>query len=290
MEEHNTLLRQKLSEPLKLPSLAKNIHVLMQTLADDNLDYQQLAEIIKHYPGITARLIFLANSPWSSPISPINSIEQACSRLGTSIVKSISIAISIASSFDTNKCPFFSTVHFWTTSLLVSEGAGILASRLPDHAANLELESIAQTAGILHNLGLLWLADNLPIETNKAFQMMADESFSLTIHDSLKEYTGTDYCEAGGWLAKKLKLPDVLNTAIEHHLNPDYQESSWKIALLVGSAATMASALHKQADKIPTNTRLEMLGLDSATQKLIYQQLSENFEKTCDLAKTLFSG
>ena len=61
----------------------------MQSLADENMGYQQLAEVIKHYPNITARLIFLANSPWSSPISPISSIEQACSRLGVPIVKSI---------------------------------------------------------------------------------------------------------------------------------------------------------------------------------------------------------
>jgi len=118
-----TALQNKLSEPAKLPSIAKNIHVLMQALASDKLSYQQLAEIIKHYPEITARLIFLANSSWSAPISPINNIEQAISRLGISIVKSISIAISIASSFDTRKCPCFDTVHFWTSSMLVAEGA-----------------------------------------------------------------------------------------------------------------------------------------------------------------------
>ena len=62
MERNKTAFQQKLSEPIKLPSLAKNIHVLMQSLADENMDYQQLAEVIKHYPDITARLIFLVNS------------------------------------------------------------------------------------------------------------------------------------------------------------------------------------------------------------------------------------
>lgn len=283
-------LQQKLSQPIQLPSLAKNIHVLMQSLADDSLNYQQLAEVLKHYPDITARLIFLANSSWSAPISPITSIEQACSRLGTSIIKSVSIAITIASSFDTRRCPLFSTVRFWTTSMLVAEGAKLLASKLPASLSGSELEQTAQTAGVLHNLGVLWLADNLPVETDTALQKIADEFPSLSFSDSLRQCTGTDYCEIGGQLAKHLKFPEVLAVAMQYHLSADYQESSWEMALLIGEAAKMASALHRQAEEISPNTRLEKLGIDSATQKLIFQQLSKNFEKTHQLAKTLFEG
>ncbi len=288
MEKNNTLLQQKLSEPVQLPSLAKNIHVLMQTLADDSLNYQQLAEVLKQYPAITARILFLANSSWSAPISPISSIEQACSRLGTSIVKSITIAISVAFSFDTRKCPSFNTTHFWTTSMLVADGAGLLAAKLPKHLADIEFKHTAQTAGVLHNLGLLWLADNLPIETNKAFQLVSDESSSLSVSESLRLCAETDYCEIGDWMAKQLNLPEVLSLAIKQHLSPDYQESSWETALLVGSAAEIASALHRQEVEIPANTRLEILGIDSKNQDLIYQQLSKNFEKTRNLVTTLF--
>lgn len=290
METNKTPFQQKLSKPIPLPPLAKNMHVLMQALADETLSIQQLTEVIKHYPEITARLLFLANSPWSAPISPINSIQQACSRLGISIVKSISITISIASSFDTGKCPGFCTLHYWITSLLVAEGASLLASRLPDSLANLELEQTAQTAGIIHNLGILWLADSLPIETDKAFQMISDESCSLSLNDALSQCTGVNYCEAGSWIARQLKFPQVLINPIEHHLNDDYQDSSWEITLLVSSAARMASALHKQADEVPTNTRLELLGLDASAQKLVYQQLYKDFDKTRELATTLFEG
>ena len=290
MKRNKTPFQQKLSEPIKLPSLAKNIHVLLQSLADDNLNSKQLAEVIKHYPDISARLIFIANSSWSAPISPINNLEQTCSRLGTLMVKSISIAISIASSFVTIKCPSFCTVHFWTTSMLAAEGAGMLASELPEHVNSLEFVQTAQTAGVLHNLGLLWLADNLPIETDKAFQMITDDSSSLSVSDALRLQTGTDYCEVGGWIARQLELPEIFIATMEHHPNHDYKESSWEIALLVGCAANMASALLKQAVKVETNPHLETLGLDSSSQDLVYQKLSRNFEKTTELAKTLFEG
>jgi len=285
-----TVIQNKLSEPAKLPSIAKNIHVLMQALASDKLSYQQLAEVVKHYPEITARLIFLANSSWSAPVSPINNIEQACARLGMSIVKSISIAISISSSFDTRSCPLFDTVHFWTSSMLVAEGAGLLASKLSQTIATTELEHTAQTAGVLHNLGLLWLADNFPAETNTALQILLDDTNTLSLRESLKQTIETDYCEIGSWIAKQLALPEVLVTAMEHHLNPDYQDSSSEIAHIVGGAAEMVSALHKQSEEFTSIPGLETLEIDSASQQLVFQQLAKNFEKTQQLAQTLFKG
>src|SRR5665648_307584 len=113
-----------------LPSLSKNVNRLLRTVPDSNVNFEQLAEIIKQSPEISTRLIFLANSAWAAPTRPISSIVQACSILGHSIVKSISFGISISSSFDTRKCPGFKAEHFWTTSMLVSEGTGLLASRL----------------------------------------------------------------------------------------------------------------------------------------------------------------
>ncbi len=289
MKNKQTALQQKLSQPAQLPAIAKNIHVLMQALANDDLNFLQLTEIIKHYPEITARLIFLANSSWSAPISPINNIEHAISRLGVSIVKSVSIAISIASSFDTRRCPCFDTVHFWTSSMLAAEGAGLLASKLPQHNVDIELEQTAQTAGLLHNLGLLWLADNLPSETDTALQRIYTEP-SLSVNESLRLSIDTDYCKIGGWIANQLKLPKVLIAAMEYHRTPHYQESSKEIVLIVGEATRIASALHKQAVEISSNTDLENLGIDSSAQAIIFQQLADKFENTQQLAQSLFKG
>lgn len=282
-----TPFQQKISDGVHLPSLARNIPFLMQALADDSLTYRQLADVIKQYPSVTARLIFLTNSPWSAPISPVTSIEQACARLGTSIVKSLSIAISIASSFDVRKCPDFSTEHFWTTAMLVSKGAGLLALQLPSNADSTDFVNTAQTAGLLHNLGLLWLADSLPKETEKALLSIIEDPL-IHISTALQEHTGTDYSEVGGWIGSQMGFPDVLNIAIKYHHTANYQEASWKTTLLVGWAANMVSEIYQQTTEISTNSRLESLGIDASTQESIFQQLSNDFEATRDLAKTLF--
>lgn len=282
-----TPFEKKILGKIKLPSLAKNMPFLMQALDNEELNHYQLANVIKQFPVISARLIFLTNSPWSSPITPITNIEHACARLGTSIVKSLSIAISISSSFDTRKCPTFDTERFWTTSILVAEGAGLLASKLPNNTDSVEFKNTAYTAGLLHNLGLLWLADSLPQETEKAF-LSVYEAPLLPLSEALKQHTGADYCEAGNWIGKQMKFPAVLNIAIKYHHTVAYKKASWETSLLVGAATNMVSSLHKKSNEMPTNIRLESLGLGYSTQGSIFQQLSKNFEKTRELAKTLF--
>lgn len=107
---------EQAKENTNLPSLSKNINKLLQSITDPNKNYKQLAEIVMQFPEISTRLIFLANSAWTAPKTPITSVEQACSILGHSIVKSISFGVSISSAFDTRKCPNFKANHFWYTS------------------------------------------------------------------------------------------------------------------------------------------------------------------------------
>ena len=271
-----------------LPSLSKSINELLKAVTADDANYQQLAGVIKQFPEISARLLFLANSAWSAPAKPIGSVEQACSILGYSIVKSVCFGVSISSSFDTRKCPGFKSDHFWTTSMLVSEGAGLLASRLSSQVDCVDFEQTVQSAGLLHNIGLLWLADNLPKETDKALQAIAAEA-SLTVNEALLQYTGTNYCEVGGWLGDQLGFPDVLTVAVKHHLDSDYQGPFWEGALLVGSAAAMVAVLHNQSDEMPENARLKALGLSHSEQEVVFKQLSRNYVKTQELANTMFA-
>ena len=282
---------QRAKEKTNLPSLSKNINGLLKTIANADINTRQLADTVKQFPEISTRLIFLANSAWSAPSKPINSVKDACSLLGHSIVKSISFGVSIASSFDTRKCPSFKADLFWFTSMMVGQGARLLASKLSDNIPieDNNFEETVQTAGILHNIGLLWLADNLPKETDEALKKIATNP-SVSMNEALLQYTGTDYCEVGGWLSTQLGFPSVLIIGIKNHLDSHYQESFWEAALLVGSAKTMVTKLHNQNGEIPENTRLEELGLDSSAQQVVFQQLSKESKKTRELAKLLFTG
>jgi HD-like signal output (HDOD) protein len=246
-----------------------------------------LADILSQYPVITARLLSLANSVWAAPVKPVTAIENACARLGLSVVKSISIAIAVSSTFNSSSCPNFDIAGFWTNSILVSEGAFLLASQLPTNKQT-EMAKTAQTAGILHGLGLLWLAENLPTETSQALQMVTEDA-AFTVNAALIDCTGTDYCEVGAWIGKQWKLPDVLVVAMQQHLDENYRDQHWEIAMLVGSAVKMLADLQSQGDDSPpVNHVLDQLGVDSAQQASIIKKLANKYEKTQILARELF--
>jgi HD-like signal output (HDOD) protein len=199
-----------------LPVLPPGVPYLLQALADESIDFQELEVILGRFPSIVARLLSLANSSWVSPQVPVTSLKWACSLLGQNLVRSVSIALSVSSPFDLTRCPVFDSERFWCTALLAADGAVLLASCTESNKA---FDSRAlHTAGLLHNLGLLWLADNKPKETDRALRLVAaDDQKHVT--QCLQDIVGMDYCEVGGCLGRAWSLPDIFVTIMEHQGN-----------------------------------------------------------------------
>lgn len=291
MQQNNTAsvladFLQKYHGKIRIATLKMSIHRLISALADDEMEPNQLAAILYHYPVISARLIGLANSPWVRSATPTTSIEAACIRLGFIQVKAVSLAIAVGSSFNTARCPSFDPVRFWATSMLVAEGAGLLASKLPDYARySTDRWQTLKTAGILHNLGLLWLADMLPAEMEQAFNLTAAEPF-LTVNQALIESVGIDSCTVGAWVAKQWHIPDELVAIIEHHRDNSHQENRPVHELLVGAAARMVSSLYHESH-VSTDRELAAIGLEPELQQIIFEQLSKKVDSTKELARLI---
>ena len=146
----------------RLPVFPPAMPYLLRELDNDELSYTAIAALLERFPTIAVRLISLANSAWSSPVSPIASLPDACARLGLNVVRSVSIAVAIAGPFNPNRCKHFSARRFWTSALLTAECASQLANntKVPTQ--------YARTAGLLHNLGLIWMAEYLSVATDRA--------------------------------------------------------------------------------------------------------------------------
>lgn len=283
MESVRNPLKEKLITPIRLSPMTMNIHVLVDKLADESLDFRQLAGILSHYPVIAARLLALANSAWAAPPIPVTTLETACARLGISVVKSMTIALAVAASFNQANCPAFDNQYFWSNSLLVAEGAALLAR----HCSN-DIDTI-KTAGILHGIGLLWMVEHLPIETGRALQQVRQES-AVPLTEALQHSAGGDYCQVGGWIARQWRIPEVLVGALEQHQNHSYRGEAWEIALLVGAALKMATALPLDAkQKCPENEALSALGINQDQQQTVFEQLAGRYEATKLLAREMFA-
>ena len=287
MEIQEPDIKFKFSIKPRLPTLPIGIQDLLKLLADNNLTYPQLAEVIKNHPNIVARLIALANSAWAAAVVPISNLETACARLGLTVVRSTSIALAIASPFNPARCPGFSVQRFWTTAMLVAEASGLLALQANAKIFQEDGKGAAETAGILHHFGLLWFADQMPDEIHKVF-IYVEKNPSVSISKVLREQTYSDYSTIGGWIAREWGLPELLAVSIEHHLDTEYQQDNWEMVLIVGAASRMAAAMLRGDEQPPSNYRLESLGIHIATQEKVYLQLGKKYERCQEMAKAFF--
>lgn len=286
MESVKSPLKEKLATPIRLSSMVTNIHVLVSSLADESLDFRQLAVVLGHYPVIAARILALANSAWAAPAMPVTTLENACARLGATVVKSMTIAIAVASSFNQANCPAFDSQQFWLNSLLVAEGAFLLAQQLP--TGYVCCADTTKTAGIIHGIGLLWMVEHLPVETGQALQQVAQDR-SIPLNQALQDWTGGDYCWVGAWIAKQWHIPEVLVMVLQYHQDDSYRGDAWEMSAIVGAALTMAMALPPAADaSLPANEALLALGIDQDKQQAIFEQLVRKYEKTKLLAQEIF--
>lgn len=269
-----------------LPTLPPGASARLIAFSNEDTEFDKLIEVISHFPNITARLLALANSAWSSPASVITSLEGACSRLGFSIVKSTSRALAVASPFNPNKCPAFDPLRYWAIAFMSAHAAASLVSA---STSIKELQpSSASTAGLLHNLGLLWLVDSLPGEVGQAIEL-CEKNQQLSLRQALQQVIGVDHAQAGGRLARHWDLPESLADAMGCYLEVDYQGEYREVVHSVGLAVELVSAVWAGIPCPAPDLRAAYLGLNEKELGLVFNELRMKLPRTLNLAKILFA-
>jgi len=269
---------------LQLPTLPAGTPFLLKSLTNENIDFVELALLLENFPSIAGKLISLANSAWSAPTSEVTSLEATCSRLGLSIVKSTSIALAIAAPFNPTRCLSFDPEHFWCSALLTADAASRLALI---SSSNNDLESsTVRAAGLLHNLALLWLVDKLPDEVDQAYQRVKD-SKAESLHQALVQILGFNQQQAGQHLGNSWALPELLVSAMTHYPEVNYQGSSLEIVTTVGLAVKLVLATLQGESCPEPDIRLSILGITEEKFTTVFEQLSQQLEKTRTIAKVL---
>lgn len=266
-----------------LPVVPASVTHLLQVLGEEDIGLKQLSQVIENYSTIAIRIIGLANSAWSSPVSPITSVEHACARLGFRVVRSVSIALAIAEPFNPTLCVEFDKRQFWLTSLLRAEAAALLGKDLPEDTVN-----TARTAALLSNIGLLWLADYMPEQTGRALAMVREDP-SLSVNEATARCCGFGYDIAGSALAMYWRLPDVLISAITSQYRRTDMDRLDPVARVVAASVALGHAAAAGLPELPVDDPvLPWLASNWSDLPDRYVQLLEAREGASVVAETLF--
>jgi HD-like signal output (HDOD) protein len=274
-----TGLVRELSDAVALPLMPPGVLHLLNALRAENLGTAQLTAEVRNFPPIVARVLALANSAWATPREPVTHLFGACALLGLDVVRSVCIALAIARPFNSARCPAFDAQRFWCSALLTGHAAAWLGPRLAPRSDPKTLD----TAGLLHNLGLLAMAHAWPAATQQALEAAAR---GQELAAALRTATGSDHCEVGAAMGKAWKLPDELTTAMQHHARADYRGPHEAVVAAVGTGAALSAALLSEQGIDESDLRLAGLARSDAQSAL--EHLAKKRRLFTDLAKTLF--
>ncbi|EGV52597.1 putative signal transduction protein [endosymbiont of Riftia pachyptila (vent Ph05)] len=235
-----------------LPPLSATASQLLELLPREDVELKELAEVIGQDPGLTGRLLGLANSAYFALPSPVLTVEAAIIRvLGLKMVKSLAFSIVLAGAFDTHQCPAFLLDRYWYKSLATA----FLARRLSELDSGDEVTDPdrAYLCGLLLDLGQLLLAHEFPHVYSQVLSEV-ERRPELDSAQLERQSLGITAQDAGVWLADRWHLPAEV------------------VAVLAGCSGV------KEGRRVPAETPLVM----AAEALVLISMRGESFAKLGD--------
>lgn len=267
-----------------LPDVFIRINRLVE---DPNSSIAEIAKVAGQDPSFTVRLLRVANSSFYGFSSSIDTVSKAVSIIGTSQIRSLALATSVASSFDGLPNTLVSMEDFWRHSLYCALVARILAKQ----AGKCDPDAVF-TAALLHDIGELVIFNRLPQQAKEALLLVLDSADELPVYQAERQVMGFDHTQVGGELARQWKLPPMLEECIEFHHDIHFaQRFPREVALVhIANILALMAEIHTldPGDVAPIDQRAwEIVGLDAAAvmQATVDEALAEIAE-----AEQLFLG
>lgn len=191
-----------------LPAVALRV---IQVAQDPRSSAADLAVIVSSDPGLSARVLRIANSAAYRRAQEITSVQQALVVLGFVQARNIAVSTAITSAFPPDSLnALFRVEQFWRHSLAVA----LRASELAEKARGVEPPT-AFTAGILHDMGRLAMFHADPAGLDQVVaRVIRGEGDLITLEAAALQY---DHAAVGARLAHRWRLPDEIESAIARH-------------------------------------------------------------------------
>lgn len=136
---------------IQLPTLPEVALKVRDAVETDLANAETIAAMVGNDAALSARLLQVANSPLYRGRAEIHSIQQAVTRLGLKMVRSLVVSLAMKQIFQATSDALDREFRkIWDTSLRVAAISRVLAGGVPE----LENEQ-ALLGGLIHNIGAL---------------------------------------------------------------------------------------------------------------------------------------
>ncbi len=235
----NERLKLLISQMKSLPSLPWLYAEIMREAQSPNASIAQITEIISQDPGMTAKILQLVNSPFFGIRRQITDMTAAVAFLGLDTVQWLALSVQAFAQFEISRVLDFSVEQVWRHSLTVAAIARGIACLEYDKT----MADDVFCAGLLHDMGMMILASNLPEQYAK---VIARQKSKGTFRSQIElELLGSTHAEVGAYLLGLWGLPDAIVQAVAlHHRPRDGPDKKTGILCLIHVADALAYGFH----------------------------------------------
>jgi putative nucleotidyltransferase with HDIG domain len=239
-----TILRQL--APNGLSSLPTNAKLLFDLSTNPDAEFKEILPLLEQDEAMTARILKVANSAYFNRGKTVNNVNQAVGVIGLQELCSLLSCISLAAVF-----PSSHSIRktLWSHNVTTATITKLLAERY-----NLYSPGTAFTAGLLHDLGKLLIAQKFPNEYQQIYTQYQNSN-TPSIEKEQDKFP-FNHTEVGYVIGEKWSLPKaILNPILRHHqpweeLGNDKLTKTVKLANILAHIFIKEHALDLYIDEI----------------------------------------
>jgi HD-like signal output (HDOD) protein len=211
----NGTLLKLVGEMHTLPSLPTLYREVMRELQSPDASIDKIGQIISKDLGMLTKMLQVVNSPFYGLPRRISSATQAVALLGLEAIKSLVLSMKVFSQFESSSQTFFSLDVLWNHGMTTGRYARMVAK---DQGTDTRVTEDAFTAGLLHDVGLLVLATNVPDQYTETLALMQNQG--IAEWEAERQVLGATHAEVGGYLLGTWGLSDTIVEAVAFHHDP----------------------------------------------------------------------
>jgi putative nucleotidyltransferase with HDIG domain len=205
---------EKIKSDDSLLSMPQSLSQILTVINNDDFSMEELAAIVMHDPGLTGKVLRMANSAFYRQQARISSVNHALMMLGVMQVKCLALSTSVF------KAKLFENTY----NIDIKEMFGHFISvalgcrKLAEAVGYNDTEEVF-VGGLLHDIGLVFFMHHYPDDYAEVLQNYTQYP---SLMEAEKAILGIDHAEIGQVMAEKWNFPPGLCRAIgEHHRVPE---------------------------------------------------------------------
>jgi HD-like signal output (HDOD) protein len=181
---------------------------------DPNSTMDDLAEVLKLDPAISARLLRIVNGPLYGFPKQIDTISRAVNIAGMQAVSDLVTATTIGRTFSGMPIQLMDVPMFWRKSVLCALLAGKIAK-----SCGIEDSERFFIEGLLRDIGHLVLYQTIPQRAQSA--LIEAGYLGTSLAEVEQSNIGCDFAEVGAELIRSWGMPVQIEQAIRCQLSPN---------------------------------------------------------------------